>query len=93
MQTAKDLEELAHQEFKTGVTKDQPDEETSQLPNWFQKLAKPPTPDHDWNKTLIDTHGPVQPWLSFLAYIEDPHESFNELMDTPLDFSARDEPT
>ncbi|GJZ21035.1 hypothetical protein Tco_0558074 [Tanacetum coccineum] len=63
MQTAKDLEEPAHQEFEIEVTKDQPNEETSQLPDWFQKLAKPPTPDH-------------------------PRESFNELMDTPLDFSA-----
>ncbi|GKA26028.1 retrovirus-related pol polyprotein from transposon TNT 1-94, partial [Tanacetum coccineum] len=33
MHTAKDLEEPAHQEFVTRVTKDQPDEETSQLPN------------------------------------------------------------
>ncbi|GKD39213.1 hypothetical protein Tco_1259420 [Tanacetum coccineum] len=80
--------EPAHQEFKTGVTKDQPDEETSQLPDWFQKPAKPPTPDHDWNKTFPDAHGLVQPWLSSLAQMEDPHESFNELMDTPLDFSA-----
>ncbi|GJW97838.1 hypothetical protein Tco_0179646 [Tanacetum coccineum] len=88
MQTAKDLEEPAHQEFKTGVTEDQPDEETSQLPDWFQKPAKPPTPDRDWNKTLPDAHGPVQPWLSSLAQMEDPRESFNELMDTPLDFSA-----
>ncbi|GJZ02407.1 hypothetical protein Tco_0520368 [Tanacetum coccineum] len=31
---------------------------------------------------------PVQPWLSSLAHMEDPRESFNELMDTPLDFSA-----
>ncbi|GKD80338.1 hypothetical protein Tco_1342959, partial [Tanacetum coccineum] len=52
MQTAKDLEEPAHLEFKRGVTKDQLDEEP----------------------------------LSFL--MEDPHKSFNELMDTPLDFSA-----
>ncbi|GJS14548.1 hypothetical protein Tco_0409020 [Tanacetum coccineum] len=88
MQTAKDLEEPAHQEFETGVTEDQPDEETSQLPDWFQKPAKPPTPDRDWNKTLPDAHGPVQPWLSSLAQMEDPRESFNELMDTPLDFSA-----
>ncbi|GJU29634.1 hypothetical protein Tco_1173223 [Tanacetum coccineum] len=101
MHTAKDLEEPAHQEFKTGVTEDQPNEETSQLPDWFQKPAKPPTPDHDWNikqdtntpdhdwnKTLPDAHGPVQPWLSSLAQMEDPRESFNELMDTPLDFSA-----
>ncbi|GJS34969.1 hypothetical protein Tco_0533351 [Tanacetum coccineum] len=70
------------------VTKDQHDEETSQLPDWFQKPAKPPTPDRDWNKTLPDAHGPVQPWLSSLAQMEDPRESFNELMDTPLDFSA-----
>ncbi|GKE87434.1 hypothetical protein Tco_1564909 [Tanacetum coccineum] len=33
--TAKDLEEPAHLEFKTGVTEDQPNEETSQLPDWF----------------------------------------------------------
>ncbi|GJU63026.1 hypothetical protein Tco_1244861 [Tanacetum coccineum] len=88
MQTAKDLEEPAHQEFKTGVTEDQPDEETSQLPDWFQKPAKPPTPDHDWNKTLPDAHGPIQPWLSSLAQMEDLRESFNELMDSPIDFSA-----
>ncbi|GJV49055.1 hypothetical protein Tco_1439267 [Tanacetum coccineum] len=88
MQTAKDLEEPAHQEFETGVTKDQPDEDTSQLLDWFQKPAKPPTPYRDWNKTLPDAYGPVQPWLSSLAQMEDPRESFNELMDTPIDFSA-----
>ncbi|GJZ08707.1 hypothetical protein Tco_0542990 [Tanacetum coccineum] len=47
MHTAKDLEEPAHQEFKIGVTEDQTNKETSQLPDWFQKLAKPPTPDRD----------------------------------------------
>ncbi|GJX12969.1 hypothetical protein Tco_0204727 [Tanacetum coccineum] len=70
MHTAKDLEELAHQEFETG------------------KPAKPPTPNHDWNKTFPNAHGPVQPWLSSLAQIEDSSELFNELMDTPLDFST-----
>ncbi|GKD37841.1 hypothetical protein Tco_1258048 [Tanacetum coccineum] len=88
MHTAKDLEEPAHQEFITRDTEDKPDEETSQLPDWFQKLAKTPTHDRDWNKTLPAAHGPVQPWLSTLAQREDTHESFNELMDTPLDFSA-----
>ncbi|GKE59174.1 hypothetical protein Tco_1498359, partial [Tanacetum coccineum] len=86
--TTKDLEEPAHQEFETGVTEDQPNEETPQFPDWFQRPAKLPTPDRDWNKTLPDAHGPVQPWLSSLAQKEDPRESFNELMDTPLDFSA-----
>ncbi|GJS40532.1 hypothetical protein Tco_0565575, partial [Tanacetum coccineum] len=86
--TAKDLDEPAHQEFETGVTEDQPNEETSQHPDWFQKPAKPPTPNRVWNKTLPEAYGPVQPWLSSLAQMEDPRESFNELTDTPLDFSA-----
>ncbi|GKF40341.1 hypothetical protein Tco_0120402, partial [Tanacetum coccineum] len=49
---------------------------------------KLPTPDRDWNKTLPAVHGPVQPWLSNLAREEGPHESFDELMDISLDFSA-----
>ncbi|GKC63476.1 hypothetical protein Tco_1096074, partial [Tanacetum coccineum] len=71
-----------------GATEEQSDEETSQHPDWFQKPAKPPTPDRDWNKTLPVVHGPLQPWLSNLAREESPRESFDELMDTPLDFSA-----
>ncbi|GJR87048.1 hypothetical protein Tco_0211059 [Tanacetum coccineum] len=88
MHTDKDLEEPAHQEFDIGATEEQSDEETSQHPDWFQKPAKIPTPDRDWNKTLHAVHGPVQPWLSNLAREEGLCESFDELMDTPLDFSA-----
>ncbi|GJR64891.1 hypothetical protein Tco_0010956 [Tanacetum coccineum] len=88
MHTDKDLEEPAHQEFDIGATEEQSDEETSQHPDWFQKPAKIPTPNRDWNKTLPAVHGPVQPWLSNLAREEGPRESFDELMDTPLDFSA-----
>ncbi|GKD77256.1 hypothetical protein Tco_1339877, partial [Tanacetum coccineum] len=83
-----DLEEPVHQEFDTRFTEDQPVDETTQHPDWFQKPTKPPTPDRDWNKTLPPKHGPVQPWISTLAQNEDPCESFNEMMDTPLDFSA-----
>ncbi|GJV15472.1 hypothetical protein Tco_1360795 [Tanacetum coccineum] len=83
-----DLEEPAHQEFDTGFTEDQPVDETTQHPDWFQKPTKPPTPDRDWNKTLPAKHGPVQPWINTLARNEDPRKSFNELMETPLDFSA-----
>ncbi|GJZ84437.1 hypothetical protein Tco_0649776 [Tanacetum coccineum] len=82
------MEEPAHQEFDTGFTEDQPVDETTQLPNWFQKQTKPPTPDRDWNKTLPAVHGPIQTWISTLARNEDPRESFNELMDTLLDFST-----
>ncbi|GJT21439.1 hypothetical protein Tco_0891376 [Tanacetum coccineum] len=86
--TDKDLEEPAHQEFNIGATEEQSNEETSQHPIWFQKPAKIPTLDRDWNKTLPVVHGLVQPWLSNLAQEEGPRESFYELMDTPLDFSA-----
>ncbi|GJT39259.1 hypothetical protein Tco_0939124 [Tanacetum coccineum] len=41
MQTAKDLEEPTHQEFKIGVTEDQPDEETSRLPWIGFQTTKP----------------------------------------------------
>ncbi|GKF86720.1 hypothetical protein Tco_0254547, partial [Tanacetum coccineum] len=58
-------------EFVTGDTEDKPDEETSQHPDWFQKLAKHLTPDRDWNKTLPAAHRPVQPWLITLAQKED----------------------
>ncbi|GJY47530.1 hypothetical protein Tco_0436593 [Tanacetum coccineum] len=53
----------------------------------YTKPSKPPTPDRDWNKTLLANHGPIQPWISTLSWNEDPHESFNEL-DTPEDLSA-----
>ncbi|GJX28173.1 hypothetical protein Tco_0236252 [Tanacetum coccineum] len=88
MHTTKDLEDPAHQEFDTGVTEDQPNEESPWFPDWFHRPTKLTSLDRDWNMTLPDTHGPVQPWLSSLVQKEDPRESFNELMDTPLDFSA-----
>ncbi|GKF05178.1 hypothetical protein Tco_0035846 [Tanacetum coccineum] len=42
-----DLEEPAHQEFDTGFIEDQPINDTTQFLDWFQKPAKPPTPDRD----------------------------------------------
>nr|GEX17473.1 hypothetical protein [Tanacetum cinerariifolium] len=45
MHTTQDLEKPAPQEFETGVTDDQPVEEASQHPHWFQKQAKPLTLD------------------------------------------------
>ncbi|GJX59087.1 hypothetical protein Tco_0290477 [Tanacetum coccineum] len=67
---------------------DQHVDETTQHPDWFQKTSKPLTPNRDWNTTLPAKHGPVQPWINTLAQNEDTRESFNELMDTPLDFLA-----
>ncbi|GJS96172.1 hypothetical protein Tco_0803140 [Tanacetum coccineum] len=52
------------------------------------KPTRLPSLDRDWNKTLPADHGLVQPWLRNLAREEGHRESFDELMDTPLDFSA-----
>nr|GFB71051.1 hypothetical protein [Tanacetum cinerariifolium] len=54
---------------------------------WFSQPQKPPTPDRDWNKTLPAVHGSIQLWISELEKQADTRSSFNELMDTPLDFS------
>nr|GEX99988.1 hypothetical protein [Tanacetum cinerariifolium] len=47
---------------------------------------KPLTPDRYWNKTLPAVQGSAQTWISELAKQADSRSSFNELLDTPLDF-------
>nr|GFA82634.1 hypothetical protein [Tanacetum cinerariifolium] len=86
MHTTFAIEEPSHPEFNTGAD-DQPIVESSQHPECFSQQKKPPTPDHDWNKTLLATHESIQPWISELAKQSDSLSSFNELMDTPMDFS------
>nr|GEY29627.1 hypothetical protein [Tanacetum cinerariifolium] len=86
MKTTFEMEEPSHLEFKTGAD-DQLIIEPSQHPKWFSQQKKPPTPDRDWNKTLLATHGSIQPWISELVKQSDSRSSFNELMDNPVDFS------
>nr|GFB85302.1 hypothetical protein [Tanacetum cinerariifolium] len=87
MQTTFEMEEPSHLEFETGVD-DQPIIQSSHHPKWFSQQQKPPTLDRDWNKTLPATHRSIQPWISELAKQFDSRSSFNELMDTPVDFFA-----
>nr|GEZ37265.1 hypothetical protein [Tanacetum cinerariifolium] len=56
MQTTCQMEEPSHPEFDTGA-KDQPLVQSSQHPEWFSQQQKPPSSDHDWNKT-VDTLTP-----------------------------------
>ncbi|GJU72023.1 hypothetical protein Tco_1263428 [Tanacetum coccineum] len=72
----------------TSTPKEKTPKSTGKSTERSKSLHKLASPDHDWNKTFPADHGPVQPWLSNLAWEEGPHESFDELMDTPLDFSA-----
>nr|GEV68783.1 hypothetical protein [Tanacetum cinerariifolium] len=86
MQTTFQMEEPSHLEFDTGA-EDQPIVQSSQHPEWFSQQQKSPSLDRDWNKTVSATHESIQPWISELAKLSDSRSSFNELMDTPLDFS------
>nr|GFC49459.1 hypothetical protein [Tanacetum cinerariifolium] len=86
MQTTSQMEDPSHLEFDTGAD-DQSIVQSSQHPEWFSQQQKPPTLDRDWNKTLSAVHESIQLWISELAKQANSRSSFDELMDTPLDFS------
>nr|GFA10048.1 hypothetical protein [Tanacetum cinerariifolium] len=86
VQTICQMEEPSHPVFEIGA-EDQPIVQTSQHPEWFSQPRKPPTPDRDWNKTLPAVQRNTQSWISTLAKQTDARSSFNELLDTPIDFS------
>nr|GFA09133.1 hypothetical protein [Tanacetum cinerariifolium] len=86
VQTTCQMEEPSHPVFETGA-EDPPIVQTSQHPEWFSQPRKPPTPDRDWNKSLPAAQGNAQSWISALAKQTDARSSFNELFDTPIDFS------
>ncbi|GKC74629.1 hypothetical protein Tco_1120512 [Tanacetum coccineum] len=46
------------------------------------------TPDPDWNKSKQVDFRPPQTWINDIACAEKPPTSFDELMDTPIDFFA-----
>nr|GFA80004.1 hypothetical protein [Tanacetum cinerariifolium] len=52
VQTISQMDEPSYPVFETGAD-DQTIVQSSQHPEWFSQLKKPPTPDHDWNKTLL----------------------------------------
>nr|GFB28224.1 hypothetical protein [Tanacetum cinerariifolium] len=80
------MEEPSHPVFETGA-EDQPIVQTSQHPEWFSQPRRPPTPDRDWNKSVAAAQGNAQSWISALAKKNDARSSFNELLDTLIDFS------
>nr|GFD38125.1 hypothetical protein [Tanacetum cinerariifolium] len=86
VQTTCQMDEPPHPVFETGA-EDQPMVQTSQHPEWFFQPRKPPTQDRDWNKTLPAIQGSAQTWISELEKQDDSRSSFNELLDTLIDFS------
>nr|GEY27565.1 integrase, catalytic region, zinc finger, CCHC-type, peptidase aspartic, catalytic [Tanacetum cinerariifolium] len=86
VQTTCQMEEPSHPVFETGA-EDQPIVQTSQHPEWFSQPRRPPTPNRDWNKSLPAAQGDAQSWISALEKKTDACSLFNELLDTPIDFS------
>nr|GEU96800.1 phospholipase-like protein [Tanacetum cinerariifolium] len=66
---------------------EKPVQTTCQMDEPSHPPRKPPTPDRDWNKTLPAVQGSAHTWISELAKQADSRSSFNELLDTPIDFS------
>ncbi|GJZ65068.1 hypothetical protein Tco_0621764 [Tanacetum coccineum] len=52
------------------------------------KLERPLTPDPDWNAKKSIDFRPPQTWISKIAKAEKPPLTFDELMSTPIEFSA-----
>ncbi|GJX46334.1 hypothetical protein Tco_0271524 [Tanacetum coccineum] len=67
---------------------DQPNVEAASKHDWFKKQERPPTPDPDWNAGKQIDFRPPQSWISQIAKAEKPPLTFDELMSTPIDFSA-----
>ncbi|GJT38064.1 hypothetical protein Tco_0937929 [Tanacetum coccineum] len=69
-------------------TEDQPNVEAASKHDWFKKPERPSTPDPNWNTRKTIDLRPPQTWISRIAQAEKPLLTFDELMSTPIDFSA-----
>ncbi|GJV80184.1 hypothetical protein Tco_1516054 [Tanacetum coccineum] len=56
--------------------------------DWFKKPERPPTPDLDWNAGKQIDFRPPQTCISKIANARKPHFTFDELIITPINFSA-----
>ncbi|GJZ94382.1 hypothetical protein Tco_0666585 [Tanacetum coccineum] len=79
-----------NQEGNLGNDDEEPMREVSSKRDWFTKPKQPQEPTNpDWNVGKTPQQGPTQSWLMTLAATADkPSKTFDELMSTPIDFSA-----
>nr|GFC00532.1 hypothetical protein [Tanacetum cinerariifolium] len=66
---------------------EEPVQTTCQIEETPHPPRRPPSPDRAWNTALPAAQGDAQSWISDLAWQTDARSSFNELLDTPIDFS------
>ncbi|GJT14734.1 hypothetical protein Tco_0873440 [Tanacetum coccineum] len=69
-------------------TEEQPKVEAASKHDWFKKPKRPLTPDPDWNTRQSIDFRPPHKWISRIAKATKPPSTFDELMNTPIDFSA-----
>nr|GFA86906.1 hypothetical protein [Tanacetum cinerariifolium] len=88
-------EETVFKAEDTQVPKDLGEGNTDEPPivkadpnDWFKKPERPPTLDPEWNGGKVVDNMPTQKWLSDLAKVETSSKTFDDLMSTPIDFSA-----
>ncbi|GKC05202.1 hypothetical protein Tco_0996812 [Tanacetum coccineum] len=77
-------------EGNLGNDDEEPTKKVASKRDWFTKPKQPQEPtDPDWNEGKTLQQGPTQSWLMTLAASTDKSlKSFDELMSTPIDFSA-----
>ncbi|GKF63586.1 hypothetical protein Tco_0187034, partial [Tanacetum coccineum] len=71
-----------------GNTNDQPNFKVALKDDWLKKPKRPLTPNSDWNTTKTIDFKPPQTWISKIEKVGKPPTTFDELMSTPIDFSA-----
>ncbi|GKE09188.1 retrovirus-related pol polyprotein from transposon TNT 1-94, partial [Tanacetum coccineum] len=81
-----DLDDSTYQEFNTGDADVTPTREAQDERLWHPSSS--PSFDREWHltKTVFDL--PPKPWITHLAQATGSQSSFDELMDTPIHFSA-----
>ncbi|GJU92723.1 hypothetical protein Tco_1317479 [Tanacetum coccineum] len=85
---AEDTDMPLNQGDNLGNTDEQPNVKAASKHDWFQKPQRAPTPNTEWNKGKSVDNEPPENWLNDLANAEKPPLSFDDLMSTPIDFSA-----
>ncbi|GKB81689.1 hypothetical protein Tco_0948584 [Tanacetum coccineum] len=85
---AVDIEMQQDQGSEFGHTDDQPNIKAISRDNWFKKPKRPLTLDHDWNTTKTINFRPTQTWISNIAKAGKPPCTFDELINTPINFYA-----
>nr|GEV22824.1 hypothetical protein [Tanacetum cinerariifolium] len=73
---------------KLGKTNEQPNDEYVPKYDWYKKSRSDTSPDLEWNEGKLVNDRPEKSWFNDMAKATKPPLTFDELMHTPIDFSA-----